>query len=299
MRLRGTTRFLPFGLLAASVVIGCLAVEFSSAAQGAGQRVLRGAQGAAPGAGQTPAAETDSNLVAQGRELFQTNCSFCHGIDARGGAQGGPDLVTSQIVRQDVDAKQLGAFVRVGRPDKGMPAFNLSDSAISQIAAFLHAQIAAAGNVFSFGRGGNPNVILVGDAKAGEAYFKGAGGCTQCHSVSGDLKGIGSKYDPRTLQNSMVLPRGRGGFFPQANKEVPIKVTVTPKAGKPITGALVSISDFDVTLIDDSGVRRTFARDGDVPKVTLEDPLQGHIALLSKLTDKDIHDLTAYLVTLK
>lgn len=285
-------RLFPFGLLVASVVVICAAVEFSSAAQSV-------AQNAAQASSDTPAATPDPNLAAQGRQLFQTNCSFCHGIDARGGAQGGPDLVTSQIVRQDVDGKQLGAFVRLGRPDKGMPAFNLSDDDVRKITAFLHDQIAAAGNVFGFGRGGNPNVILVGDAKAGETYFNGPGECTHCHSVTGDLKDIGSKYDPRTLQNSMVLPRGRGGFFPQANREVSVKVTVTPKSGPSLSGALISISDFDVTFIDGSGTRRTFAREGDEPKVTIEDPLQGHIALLPKLTDKDIHDLTAYLVTLK
>lgn len=277
---------LSFGLLAASVVVFCGAVEFSSAAQ-------RGAEGGA----QTPAAGSNSNLAAEGQQVFQANCSFCHGIDARGGAQGGPDLFTSQIVRQDVGGQQLGGFVRVGRPDRGMPSFNLSDEDVSKIAAFLHAQIAAAGN--AFGRGGDPYVILVGDAKSGEEYFNGPGGCTQCHSVTGDLKGIGSKLDPRTLQNSMVLPRGRGGIFPQATKEVSIRVTVAPNSGASVSGTLVSISDFDVTLMDGSGIRRTFAREGDVPKVTIEDPLKGHIALLSKLTDKDIHDLTAYLVTLK
>lgn len=289
MKVRAS-RLLPFGLLAASVVVFCGALEFSSAARGA-------AQGGVPDGMQAPVATPNSNLATQGQQIFQTNCSFCHGIDARGGAQGGPDLVTSQIVRQDVGGKQLGAFIHVGRPDKGMPAFSLSDDDVSKVAAFLHAQIAAAGN--TFGRGGDPYVILVGDAKAGEAYFNGAGGCMQCHSATGDLKGIGGRLDPRTLQNSMVLPRGRGGVFPQATKEVSIRVTVAPKSGASVSGKLVSISDFNVTLIDGSGTRRTFARDGDVPKVTLEDPLQGHIVLLSKLTDEDIHNLTAYLVTLK
>src|SRR5215831_657318 len=276
-------RLLLFGVFAAVVVI-YTGMESLSVARGAAQEAP--AAGAAVGA-------ANSNMQS-GQQIFQTNCSLCHGADARGGAQGGVDLVTSQIVRQDVEGKQLGIFIHVGRPDRGMPAFNMSDDDVSKIAAFLHAQIAAAAN--TFGRGGDASVILVGDAKAGEAYFNGSGGCNQCHSASGDLKGIGGKYDPRTLQNSMVLPRGRGGaFFPQANKQVTIKVTVSPKSDPSISGTLVSISDFNVTLTDATGTRRTFAREGDVPKVTIDDPLKGHIALLPKLTDKNIHDLTAYL----
>ncbi len=240
--------------------------------------------------------QVDSALQ-RGLQTFQSNCSFCHGIDARGGAQGGVDLVASPLVRQDQAGKQLADFLKVGRPEKGMPKFALDDSAVADISAFLHSRISAAAAVG--GRGGDPRVIVVGDAKAGEKYFNGVGHCTNCHSVAGDLKGIGAKYDPRTLQNRMVLTRGRGGFFSQGSPEPARTVTVTSSPGSSVSGTLLSISDFDLTLIDSSGVRRTFSRDGDVPNVVIHDPLQFHFELLQKYTDKSIHDLTAYLVTLK
>ncbi len=54
-----------------------------------------------------------------------------------------------------------------------------------------------------------------------------------------------------------------------------------------------------MTLTDSDGAQRTFRRDGEVPKVEIHDPLQPHKALLPTYTDKQIHDLTSYLVTLK
>jgi len=74
---------------------------------------------------------------------------------------------------------------------------------------------------------------------------------------------------------------------------------VIPEGGETVKGTLVRITDFYVTLRDSSGATRTFARQGDYPKVEVHDPLEAHIDLLGKYTDKNIHDLTAYLVTLK
>ncbi len=245
-------------------------------------------------------APIDREAAARGRELFVQNCSFCHGPDARGGAEGGVDLTRSAIVNGDPRSAQLAAFLKTGRPPK-MPAFdNLTDAQVSDIEAFIRLQ-----NVVAGGRA--PLVaIVVGDAKAGEEFFNGAGKCNTCHSVTGDLKGIGSKYDVITLQGHIVLPRGKGGWpniispFQVTNPpDVPKQVTVTMPDGTVTTGDMISISDFDVVLRDKTGVRHTFARKGDIPKVVVTDPLQAHIDLMQTLTDKEMHDLTAYLVTLK
>jgi mono/diheme cytochrome c family protein len=232
-------------------------------------------------------------VVARGKALYGVHCNFCHGSDARGG-EGGPNLLRSELVLNDKSGELMAPVVQNGRGE--MPRLNLSTEQVSDIAAFVH----------SFKVGGYdtsrmvPLSILVGDAKAGEAAFKTK--CAACHSVSGDLKGIGAKIaDPKILQNTFLMPSGgrggRGG--PSPVNVPPTTVTVTLAAGQKAEGRLVRIDDFMVTLTDAEDVQRTFRRDGDTPKVEIHDPLQPHKDLLPSYTDQDIHNLTAYLVTVK
>lgn len=241
----------------------------------------------------------DRATLDRGRQTFTQNCGFCHGADARGGAEGGPDLTGSSVLAGDAPSQQLSAFLKVGKPPKMPPFADLTEEQVSDIATYVRSQTAVRG-----GRKGE--VAIVGDAKAGEAYFSGPGKCNTCHSVTGDLKGIGGKYTSLMLEGRIVLPRGSGGYpgliFPgqQAGPpDLPRTVKVTPASGKALSGDLIYISDFYVILRDSDGIPHTFARDGDVPKVEIKDPLQGHLDLMKRLTDKDMHDLTAYLVTLK
>ena len=139
--------------------------------------------------------------------LFAQACSFCHGGDARGGAEGGTDLTRSPIVTGDGSATQLGEFLKVGRPEKKMPPFPMPDAQTADLAAFLRS-LAAAGR----GAGRGITAAVVGDATAGELFFNGAGRCATCHSVTGDLKGVGAKYPVATLQGRIVLPRGTGDY---------------------------------------------------------------------------------------
>jgi cytochrome c oxidase cbb3-type subunit III len=279
--------------------VGLLAGGFAAFAR-AQQPASTPAPAAPLGTPPVAAAPIDPAAVSRGQQTFVQNCSFCHGLDARGGAEGGVDLTRSQIVIGDATGGELSAFLKTGRPPR-MPAFgNLTDAQVSDIDAFVRSQ-----NITSGGRA--PLVALVvGDPKAGEAFFNGAGKCSTCHSVAGDLKGIGSKYDVITLQGHIVLPRGSGGWpslktpFEVNNPpNVPRKVSVTEANGKVSTGDLVSISDFDVVLRDDAGLRHTFARNGDTPKVEIKDPLEAHVEMMPHLTDEEMHDLTAYLVTQK
>src|SRR5262247_4247854 len=262
---------------------------------------LVGAKQPAAGAPPAPhggATRVDQAAVERGQKMFVAQCGFCHGSNATGG-QSGPDLIRSVLVMNDEDGKQLGEFLKEGRPDKGMPKFDMSQEQARDIAAFLHQRIAAV-----IDRGAYKILnILVGDAKAGEAFFNGAGKCNTCHSLTGDFQGIGAKYDPVDLQGRIVMPRGRGGrrrgaADAQALRSFPT-VTVTLPSGQSFTGLLLLVTDFDVVLRDDSGTLRSFTRDGDTPKVEVKDPLQAHIDMLSKWKDSDLHNMTAYLVTLK
>jgi len=229
----------------------------------------------------------------RGKTTFGAACAFCHGGNARGG-EGGPDLLHSTVVLQDDNGQQLGAFLQQGRPDKGMPAFGgLKQEQATDIATYLHAEVLAAVS--------QRNVqidIVTGNPKRGEEFFKGEGKCNSCHSITGDLKGIGSKYQPLVLQDKAMSPRGPATFGNPAAGVQPI-ATITLPSGEVVAGTVLRMNLFNITIRDAKGMRRTFARDGEVPKVEVRDPLQDHIDNLLKMTDQHMRDLTAYLVTLK
>lgn len=233
----------------------------------------------------TESQKGNSAGVAAGKTAFQQNCGFCHGPDGRGAS--GPDLIRSTLVSHDVNGDLIGEVVHNGRPQKGMPAFQLADSQIHQIAVFLHAQAILAHDIARDVPTDYPvEKLLVGNADAGKEYFNGAGKCSQCHSPTGDFAHIASKYKPLELQSRIAYPYG-------ANPTA----VVTDKSGHQFKGDLIYSDEFFITVLNSDGSQRTFSR----PAVKLEvhDPLAMHVALLTQYTDKDIHDLFAYLETLK
>ena len=244
--------------------------------------------------------QPDTAAVERGQKLLVDQCGFCHGANARGGS-GGPDLTRSTLVQTDEDGKQLGEFLAAGRPDKGMPKFDMPRAQVSDVAAFLHSAIYLNSNRRLY----KILDIVVGDANAGQAYFNGAGRCTTCHSTTGDLKGVGAKYEPVTIQGRFLMPRGReraagAPAVPLYTEPTSIKVAVTLPSGETASGGLVRLTDFEVTLYESaSGRTRSWLRTGDAPKVVVTDPLQAHVDQLTKWTDTDMHNMTAFLAGLK
>jgi len=236
------------------------------------------------------------DAVDRGLPAYNSTCGYCHGDRGKGG-KAGPDLIASVVTLHDEDGVQLAKFVR-GPEHSKVVKIDASDSQIGDIAAYLHSRV-----VYSSGRGDvHLSEVLVGDAKAGEIYFNGAGGCNKCHSPTGDLKGVGGKYDPAVLQETLVMPRrGRGGFGRGAADTSPTAryATVTLPSGDSFKGAPLRVTDFDVTLRLADGSTRTWARNHGVPRVEITDPLQAHVDIMTKLSDTDMHNLTAYLATLK
>jgi cytochrome c oxidase cbb3-type subunit III len=228
--------------------------------------------------------------VEAGRALFRQNCSFCHGRDATGG-ETGPDLTRSRLATQDEDGDKIAPVIRSGRPDRGMPPFNLSADQINSVVAFIHTELANA--VAASGRRGNggrkgvdPSDLETGNAEAGKRYFKGAGGCSACHSPTGDLAGIASRYSGLQLEEQMLYPRVAKS-----------KITVTLASGQTVTGTLAYQDEFTIGLTDSSGMYRSW-RTRDV-HFTIDASLNAHVEQFSKYTDADIHDLMAYLQTLR
>ncbi|MGC2058726.1 MAG: c-type cytochrome [Candidatus Sulfotelmatobacter sp.] len=224
-------------------------------------------------------------MVQKGRALFQQDCSFCHGRDA-GGGETGPDLTRSKLVTEDVDGDKIGVVVRNGRPDKGMPRFDFSDEEIASLMAFIHTQKNNAVAKKGARKGVDVSDLQTGNAEAGKRYFEGAGGCAACHSPTGDLAGIASHYQGLELEEQMLFP-----------KHAKSKVTVTLASGQTVTGTLDYLDEFMVGLIDPTGSYRSWST-GNV-QYKVDAPVNTHVELLSRYTDADIHDLMAYLQTLR
>jgi mono/diheme cytochrome c family protein len=225
----------------------------------------------------------DPAAAARGEKLYAPNCSFCHGAKATGAE--GPNLIRSAVVLHDDHGELIGQVVSNGRPEKGMPAFpNLTKEQIADIAEFLHMRVELVANRGTYKR----LDIVTGDPKEGEAYFNGAGRCNTCHSVSGDLAHIATKFpQPDQLQARFLYPSG-----------VPRRATVILDSGASVSGEIKSIDDFHISIVDDAGDYHSWSRD-DVKKIDIADPLAPHVELAAHYTDKEMHNLTAYLMTLK
>jgi len=236
----------------------------------------------------------DPAAIERGRALYGVNCAFCHGADTRGG-DSGPSLLRSSVVLDDRNGELMAPIVKSGRPDRGMPKFAFSDDQIADVAAFIHT-FRAAGYDESRQK---PPSILVGDAKAGEALF--AAKCASCHSATGDLRGIATKIaDEKLLQQTWLMPGSGGGRGAGAPVVPPAPTAVvTTASGERVEGRVTHLDDFTIALVTADGGYRSFRIDGASPKIAIKDPLDAHRNLLRTYTDRDIHDVTAYLVTLK
>jgi mono/diheme cytochrome c family protein len=227
-----------------------------------------------------------SPQAVAGGALFQQNCAFCHGRDAMGG-ETGPDLTRSKLVLSDTDGSKISEVVREGRTsnDKRMPAFQFSGPELASLVAFIRASVAAAEAMKGGRRGVDVADLQTGNVQSGEKYFNGAGGCTKCHSATGDLAGIASRYQGLQLEERMLYPR-----------DAKSTVTVTLPSGEKVTGTLAYRDEFTIALRDSGGTYRSWPVK-DV-RYEVDSPVNAHVELFSRYTDDDIHNLMAYLQTL-
>ena len=225
----------------------------------------------------------DSAAAKRGAPVFAANCAFCHGPLARGAE--GPSLIYSELVLKDQQGAAIGEFLKAGRPEKGMPAFaTLSDGQRKDIAEFLHQQIEDVANRGTF----QVKNIVLGDPKKGALYVTAH--CLNCHSLSGDLKGLPEKWRPVDLQRNWIMP-------PRSDSKRAITATVRGPQGS-WQGRVQQIDDFRVVLLLESGQPVVIARDAGV-EVVLHDPLAPHVAMIGSLADSDMINVTAYLETLE
>jgi len=229
--------------------------------------------------------EPDRAAAARGAPLFQQNCGFCHGPQARGAE--GPSLITSDVVLGDDHGEHLVAFLKIGRPDKGMPSFaGLPDGQLKDIAEFLHLQVEDVANRGTY----QVLNILVGDPAKGQAYV--AAKCMSCHTA-GTFAHIAGKFrSPDQLQRGWVWPTR------PADNSLAITATVKTADGATFSGRVTQVSDFRITVVDEGGQTHVVERGAGVD-VQTNDPLAPHQAMIMTLTNEDMHNVTAYLETLK
>jgi cytochrome c oxidase cbb3-type subunit 3 len=227
----------------------------------------------------------DKAAVARAAPIYQQNCSFCHGPQARGATA--PGLVTSDLVLGDDRGEHLAPFLRAGRPEKGMPAFSqLSEQQRTDLAEFLHQQVEDIANRGAYHL---PNIV-VGDAAKGQAFAMGH--CMSCHTTA-TFAHIASKFrSPDQLQRSWIWPPR------PADNSLAVTATVTTAEGAKISGHITQVSDFRITLISDDGQTHSIDRRPGVD-VQIKDPLAPHQGLVNTLKNGDMHNVTAYLETLK
>ncbi len=320
----GVLRKVTIGIAVGLCAMAVLRAQEPAAGGGRGQAQGRGG-GAAPA--QPPAVRQISRSPAvdqeahdRGRALWASHCIDCHGSQARG-SETGPNIIRTKTVNFDRTAADagsvLGPFLKAGHPTQGQkPSASFTDPEVVALAHFLRQRVndtMRGSPLFTVGD------VVIGDPTAGETYFNGEGGCATCHNATTrNLAGIATRIpEPVDLQQRMLFPggggrgRGRGGRGATPAGAPPatgptaaavdrnaVTVTIAPASGPPLAGVLVEESDFYITLRDVDGTVRVVRRAPGM-KVTKTNPLQAHIDLLDRVSDKHIHDLVAYLVKLK
>jgi cytochrome c oxidase cbb3-type subunit 3 len=223
--------------------------------------------------------------TSSGESTFVQNCAFCHGRDAAGGEEG-PDLTRSKLVAEDIGGDKIGIVVLNGRPEKGMPRFKLSDQEVKDLAAYVHAQKKLAESQKGGRRGVEVADLQTGNAEAGKKYFNGAGKCASCHSPTGDLAGVAARYEGLKLEQRLLNPHG-----------APASIAVTLASGEKLSGKLAYQDEFTIGMRDTNGWYHSWPVSS--VKFTIDAPVDAHVELLAKYSDDDIHNLMAYLQTLR
>ena len=316
----GVSQGISAGVVVGFCTVALIGAQEPPAGRGGGPGQGQGRGGAAPPPGVQQVARNpvvDQAAHDRGRALWASHCIDCHGSQARG-SDTGPNIIRTKVVNFDRSAAQtgsvLGPFLKAGHPTQSQkPSASFTEDEVVSLANFLRQKVndtMRGSPLFTVGD------IVVGDAKAGEAYFSGDGKCATCHNATErNLAGVSARIpEPVDLQQRMLFPmgggRGRGGRGgPPADPAAAaaaqaaadrnaVKVTIAPASGSQMSGVLVEETDFYVTLREADGTVRVVRRAPGL-KITKTNPMQAHIDLLDRISDKQIHDLVAYLETLK
>jgi len=216
--------------------------------------------------------------VEAGRKEFAALCAGCHGVDG-GGGEYGPNIVDMRRFGPRW-ARDVADVIKDGIEDSGMPAFPLPQAQIDSLAAFVHSLRAPAAE--------HP---APGNASAGERYFFGSGGCSNCHMVNGrggnlgpDLSNIGGQ---RRLGQITQALRNPGANTTPGYRLVSIRM----RDGSAVRGLVKNESNFDLQLQTLDGGLRLLEREQIAEETRETAPLMPP----AKGTDEELRDVVAYL----
>ncbi len=246
------------------------------------------------------------DVIAKGKTLYDDKCSECHAVDLRGTLdKHGPNLLRSTETLSDKQGELVGASLAKHTPPLTLP--QAETFAVSEYIHSVQAKMGGQGSPPGRNPVGLSYDVLIGNATDGAAKFTKL--CSSCHSVTGDLKGIGAKYadDPKALQGAWVFGRTSGGGFGRGGGLAGQPATVTLANGTKFEGKLVRKDDFLIILTLADGTRKSFTRTYTndpigTPKVEVKDPQEAHKKMLLVLDDpknQNMYDITAYLATIK
>jgi putative heme-binding domain-containing protein len=235
-----------------------------------------------PAAAQDHAGRYDRLAIEAGLRVYGTLCSQCHGPN--GDMVSGIDLRRGLFRRASSD-EDLARAIRTGSPAAGMPPFDLQASELAGIVAYIRAGFDATATV------------TVGDAARGRRLFDGAGACGTCHRVNGrgprvapDLTDVGLARTPAAIQRSLMDPTS--AMLP-INR--PVRLVMLD--GRVTTGRRLNEDTHSVQLVDDQERLRSIPK-SEIRTMVVEtaSPMPSYAG---RLTDAEIADLVAYLLTLK
>ena len=207
------------------------------------------------------------------------------------GGESGPDLTRSALVAEDVRGDKIGPVVRAGRVDKGMPAFTLGDADLAAVVAFIHDQKTKAASLTGGRRGVDVADLQTGNADAGKQYFDGA--VREVPLANRRPR----RASPRGCRDCAAAAHAVSRRRP-AGRRRRAKVTVTtrrPARSSPARSPIATSSR------SRSPMRPAGIASWPTHQVTftVDDPLQAHVEQLGKYTDDDMHNVLAYLQTLR
>ena len=192
----------------------------------------------------------------------------------------------SDLVTSDVRGNKIGVVVRNGRPENGMPAFKLSPQEIYRAGRFPSCPEEKSDRSPADAAGWRSAIFKPAMSRRANNISMVREPARPAILPTGDLAGVARRYRGLELEKRMLYPN-----------DAPATVTVTLPSGQTVSGKLSYQDEFTIGLTDDAGWYQSWPTSQ--VKYTINAPAEAHVELLGKYTDDDVHNLMAYLQTLR
>jgi cytochrome c oxidase cbb3-type subunit 3 len=219
-----------------------------------------------------------------GKKIFDSVCSSCHGLDGRGGERG-PNIATRAEVLRLSDEETLH-ILQAGIPAAGMPAFgSLGEAKIKAVLSYLRVL-----------QGTNKIASVPGDPQRGKSLFFGKAACANCHMIDraggflgADLSSYGSTASITEIRSAITDPNR--DLDPQART-----VVVTTRQGGQFIGVARNEDNFSLQLQSPDGTFHLFAK-SDLERVEHQPKSLMPSDYGSVLSAGELDDLVSYLLS--